>query len=78
MKEMRKFTLFFWMGLLVVYLGTGERALDWAFDLPDLWVLDDVIIAVADRADAAKQAVGLRDWFGEMQSLVHSMTSLGG
>lgn len=75
---MRTFAAFFWIGLVLVYLGTGERALDWAFDMPDLWVLDDMIVTVADRADVAKQAVGLRDWFGDLQSLVHSMTRLGG
>jgi len=75
---MRTFAAFFWIGLFLVYLGTGERALDWAFDMPDLWVLDDMIVTVADRADVAKQAVGLRDWFGDLQSLVHSMTRLGG
>lgn len=73
MGEMRAFTTTLWVALLLLYLFSGGRFLDWVFELPDIWQIDDTLIVLVDQGDQLKQRLGLSDWFGGLRQWLHDV-----
>ncbi len=69
------FTL--WAALVLAWAFSGERFLDWAFAMPDLGAVDDLLLAAVVAAEAAKAALGLPDLFGALRAALHHWTGLG-
>jgi len=71
MGEMRAFSITLWAALLLVYLISGGRMLDWVFEMPDIWRIDDWLIILIDQGDQLKARFGLNDWFGAVRHWLH-------
>lgn len=63
--------------LALAWAFSGERFLDWAFAMPDLGPVDDVVLAALVAAEEAKAAAGLPDLFGALRGFLHRWTGLG-
>lgn len=77
-REMTVFTLTLWLLLPLAWLLSGGRFLDWAYGMPDLGPVDDLLLAALERADRAREAIGLGDPFGELRAWLHGWTGLAG
>lgn len=75
--EMTAFTLTLWLALPVAWVLSGPRFLDWAYAMPDLGPVDDTILMILDRADAARAGLGWGDAFGAARAALHDATGLG-
>lgn len=75
-REMATFTLTLWLLLPLAWVLSGDRFLDWAYGMPDLGPVDDALLALLDRADTLRAALGLGDPFGELRATLHDCTGL--
>ena len=76
-RTMTSFTLTALILLPVAMLLSGTRLLDWAYEMPDLWQIDDLVIAGLEKVDAVRAALGLGDAFGALRGFLHDVTGLG-
>ncbi|MFE3836572.1 hypothetical protein [Pseudogemmobacter sonorensis] len=75
---MTGFTLTLWLMLPLAWLLSGERFLDWAYGMPDLGPVDDILLSLLDGADRLRVSSGLGDVFGALRARLHGWTGLGG
>ncbi len=76
-KQMTSFTLALWFFLLAAWVLSGDRLLNWAYEMPDLGPVDDAVLALLDGAETLRSGAGLHDYFGEFRTLLHSWTGFG-
>lgn len=76
-RQMTVFTLTLWLLLPVAFVLSGSRVVDWAYGMPDLGPVDDMILSFLDRADGWRASLGLGDPFGALRALLHDVTGLG-
>jgi len=71
------FTLTLWTALALAWALSGDRFVDFAFEMPEMGLLDDVLLEVVVAADEAKAALGLPDLFGRLRETLHDVFGLG-
>ncbi|MCA0921170.1 hypothetical protein [Pseudooceanicola nanhaiensis] len=74
---MTNFTVTTWLLLLAAWVLSGDRFLDWAYQMPDLGPLDDRLLDLLTWLDDRRAALGLGDVFGRLRSWLHATTGLG-
>lgn len=75
-REMTVFTLTLWLLLPLAWVLSGDRLLDWAYGMPDLGPVDDWLLALLERADRLRAALGIGDPFGALRAALHDWTGL--
>ncbi|MGD9863270.1 MAG: hypothetical protein AB7S99_08660 [Pseudodonghicola sp.] len=76
-REMTTFTVTIWLLLGLAWLLSGDRFLDWAYQMPDIGPLDDWLLAALSWLDDRRAALGLGDPFGALRGWLHRITGLG-
>lgn len=74
---MTSFTLTLWLFLMAAWVLSGERVLNWAYEMPDIGPIDDIVLFLLDEVEALRGDFGLQDYFGEFRTLLHSWTGFG-
>jgi len=72
MTDSKAFLLTLTGALIAIWLVSGDRFLDWAFLMPELGRVDDVVLAGLVALEDAKAALGLPDLFGALRAILHS------
>lgn len=75
-RKMTAFTLTLWAALVLVWLGSGTRFIDWAYAMPDLGRLDDITLSLLDRVDGLRADMGVGDGFAALRRTLHGLTGL--
>lgn len=74
---MVRFTLMLWLMLVLSWFASGSRFVDWAFAMPEMGPLDDVLLGLLVAADDWRVGLGLGDAFGALRGVLHQITGLG-
>jgi len=77
MRTNKVFVLTLWAALALVWAVSGDRFLDLVFAMPDIGVVDDLIISAVLRAEDARALLDPPDLFGQLRHLLHRLTGLG-
>lgn len=75
-KPMVRFILTLWLMLGLAWIVSGSRFIDWAFGMPDMGPVDDLLILLLVEADDLRAALGLGDIFGALRQFLHHITGL--
>lgn len=76
-REMTAFTVTIWLLLGLAWLLSGDRFLDWAYQMPDIGPLDDWLLVALSWLDEQRAALGFGDPFGVLRGWLHRITGLG-
>ncbi|MEO0681509.1 MAG: hypothetical protein AAF192_13955 [Pseudomonadota bacterium] len=71
------FTATLWLALALAWAFSGERFLDFAFEMPEMGPVDDALLAALVQVEEAKAALGLPDLFGALRQALHDASGLG-
>ncbi|WP_010137456.1 hypothetical protein [Oceanicola sp. S124] len=71
-----RFLLTLWLALMLLWAFSGERIVDWVFELPLPDALMDPLLDAVFWGEDLKAALGLPDLFGALRALLHGLAGL--
>ncbi len=76
--EIKYFIIVLWIMIIVSWLISGEIFIDLAFEIPDFFFVDDLIISAILKLESLKLLLIDTNYFSLLRELIHEWTGLPG